>query len=180
MRRRAAIKRKVILDPKYLDESVAKFVNQVMKNGKKSKAETIVYSALQHLEAYVKRQKAKKDEGDDSSGDGGQQGSGSTGNVALDAFKRVLEKVGPLVEVKSRRVGGATYQVPIDVPLERRESLARRWIIAAARKRSKNGMASSLGDEFVDAYSGRGEAVKKREDTLRMANANKAFAHYKY
>lgn len=178
MRRRAAIKRKVTLDPKYLDESVAKFINQVMDSGKKSKAETIVYTALQRLEEHVKKQGAKSDREDDDS-NGGREGVGS-GSVALDAFKRVLEKVGPLVEVKSRRVGGATYQVPIDVPSERRESLARRWLIAAARKRSEKGMALSLAAEFIDAHSGRGEAVKKREDTLKMANANKAFAHYRY
>jgi small subunit ribosomal protein S7 len=176
MRRRAAVKRKVILDPKYLDESVAKFINQVMEDGKKSKSETIVYTALQRLAEHVKKNKNKAD-ADDGDGEGGRHGGG---DVALDAFKRVLEAVGPLVEVKSRRVGGATYQVPIDVPLDRRESLARRWLIAAARNRSEKGMALRLAAEFIDAHAGRGEAVKKREDTLRMANANKAFAHFRY
>lgn len=175
MRRRAAIKRKVALDPKYLDESVAKFINQIMTRGKKSKAEAIVYGALRQLETHVVKQASSKNKDDDGGSD-----SGSSGNVALDAFKRVLEKVGPLVEVKSRRVGGATYQVPVDVPVGRREALARRWLIGAARKRGEKGMVMCLAAEFIDAYSGRGEAVKKREDTLRMANANKAFAHYRY
>ncbi len=176
MRRRAAEKRKVLPDPKFGDELVACFINRVMKHGKKSVAEKIVYTALDHLGDKYK--KAGKSEKDDDSGEGGE--SGGSGNVTIDAFNLAIDNVSPLVEVRSRRVGGATYQIPIEVPPNRRLALAMRWIVQASCRRSEKGMAHRLGGELLDAALGRGEAVKKREDTYKMAKANQAFAHYRW
>ena len=172
MRRRAAEKRQVIPDPKFGDDVVASFINRVMLNGKKSLAEKVVYTALDVLGEKYKRSKPE----DAADGEGG---SGS-GSISLDAFHKAVNNVCPEVEVKSRRVGGATYQVPVEVPLERQKALAMRWIIQYARKRSEKGMALRLAGELLDAALGRGESVKKREDTYRMAKANQAFVHFRW
>lgn len=154
-RRRAAEARTVLPDPNFHDVQVAKFINVTMRQGKRSLAERIVYVALD--QAATKR-------GDDP--------------VAL--LERALERVQPHVEVKSRRVGGATYQVPVEIRPQRQRALAMRWIIEAARKRSEKSMAERLAHELLEAAEGRGSAVKKREDVHRMAEANKAFAHYRW
>ena len=154
-RRHRAEKRIVLPDAKFGDQVVAKFINNVMEDGKKAVAEKIVYSAFD-----IMASKSKQD--------------------ALKVFAEALENVKPLVEVKSRRVGGATYQVPMEVRAERRQALAIRWIIEAAAKRSESTMTERLANEFLDALANKGSAVKKREDTHRMAEANKAFSHYKF
>lgn len=154
-RRRAAVKREVLPDPKYGDKVITKFLNCVMKDGKKSVAENIVYDAL----------------------DGAQKKLSKDG---LEIFHEALDNVKPDVEVRSRRVGGATYQVPVEVRPSRRQALAIRWLIESARKRSENTMVLRLAGEFVDACNKRGTAVKKREDTHKMAEANRAFAHYRW
>lgn len=166
MRRRAAEKRPVVPDPKFGDELIARFINVVMFEGKKSLAERIVYGALEEL---TKKQK---------SAEGGEGGDAGGNTVVL--FGRVLDQVCPTVEVRSRRVGGATYQIPIEVAPHRRIALGMRWMIQSARKRSEKGMLRRLAAEMGDALMGRGEAVKKREDVHRMAKANQAFAHYRW
>ena len=154
-RRHSAEKREVNPDPKYSDLVLTKFMNAVMEDGKKSVAERIVYGALERMES-----KAKSDP------------------VAM--FHQALDNVMPSVEVRSRRVGGATYQVPVEVRSERRQALAIRWIIAAARSRNENTMVERLSGELLDASANRGTAVKKREDTHKMADANRAFSHYRW
>ena len=154
-RRRAAEKRDVLPDPKYGDTAVSKFMNSLMIDGKKSAAERIVYGAFDSM-----RQKAKQE--------------------PLDMFKEAVNNVRPMIEVRSRRVGGATYQVPVEVRPDRRQALAIRWLIDAARKRGENTMTARLAGELMDAANNRGTAVKKREDTHRMADANKAFSHYRW
>jgi small subunit ribosomal protein S7 len=154
-RRHKAEKREVNPDPKFADLVLSKFMNAVMKEGKKSTAERIVYSALDSME-----KKAKSD--------------------PLAMFHQALENVMPAVEVRSRRVGGATYQVPVEVRAERRQALAIRWIINAARGRNENTMVDRLSGELLDASQNRGSAVKKREDTHKMADANRAFSHYRW
>jgi small subunit ribosomal protein S7 len=155
-RRREIPKRQVLPDPKFGDVTLTKFVNMIMVSGKKAVAEKIVYGALDTL---VERRK------------GGEQ-------VVL--LKEALEAVGPMVEVKSRRVGGATYQVPVEVRAERKTALAMRWLVDASRKRSEKGMMLRLAGELGDALEGRGAAIKKKEDTHRMAEANKAFSHFRW
>ena len=154
-RRHSAEKRLVLPDAKYGNKVVAKFINNIMEDGKKAVAEKIVYSAFEAIAA-----KTKQD--------------------ALEVFTTALENVKPVVEVRSRRVGGATYQVPCEVRAERRQALAIRWIIDAAKKRSETQMQDKVANELLDAYANKGSAVKKREDTHRMAEANKAFSHYKF
>jgi len=154
-RRHRAEKREVIEDAKFGDLVLAKFMNSIMFDGKKSTAEAIVYGAFDLIEAKVK-------------GD------------PLAIFKSALENVAPAIEVRSRRVGGATYQVPVEVRNERRQALAIRWIITAARDRNDKTMVDRLSAELLDASNNRGAAVKKREDTHRMADANKAFSHYRW
>ena len=154
-RRHRAEKRIVLPDAKFGDQVVAKFINNVMEDGKKAVAEQIVYSAFDIIAS-----KSKQD--------------------ALKVFAEALENVKPLVEVKSRRLGGATYQVPMEVRPERRQALAIRWIIEAAATRSESNMTERLANELLDALANKGSAVKKREDTHRMAEANKAFSHYKF
>ncbi|MBX9608171.1 MAG: 30S ribosomal protein S7 [Gammaproteobacteria bacterium] len=154
-RRHVASKREILPDPKYGDRTVAKFINMVMSRGKKAVAEQIVYGALSEVE---------------------HRGKGA----AIDVFKQALENVEPKVEVKSRRVGGATYQVPVEVRPNRRVALAMRWLVDAARKRSEKSMGQRLANEMVEAYDNRGTAVKKREDTHKMAEANRAFSHYRW
>lgn len=155
-RRREIPKRQVLPDPKFGDITLTKFVNMIMVSGKKSVAEKIVYDALDVL---VERK------------NGGEHAT---------LLKDALEAVGPMVEVKSRRVGGATYQVPVEVRPERKTALAMRWIVEAARKRSEKGMMLRLAGELGDALEGRGSAFKKKEDTHRMAEANKAFSHFRW
>ena len=154
-RRHSAVKRVILPDAKYGDKVVTKFINNIMEHGKKAVAEKIVYSAFDIL-----AQKTKQD--------------------ALKVFFDALENVKPVVEVRSRRVGGATYQVPCEVRADRRQALAIRWIKEAALKRSETTMTERLANELLDAAANKGSAVKKREDTHRMAEANKAFSHYKF
>jgi len=154
-RRHRAEKREGLPDAKYGDKILTKFMNNLMFDGKKSAAEGIVYGALEKAE-----EKAKRD--------------------PVELFHEALDNIKPAVEVRSRRVGGATYQVPVDVRPERREALAIRWLITAARARSENTMVDRLSGELMDAVNNRGAAVKKREDTHKMADANKAFSHYRW
>ena len=154
-RRHAAEKREVLPDAKYGDRVLSKFMNNLMLDGKKSVAESIVYGALDRVQQRLKRE-------------------------PVQAFHEALDNVKPSVEVRSRRVGGATYQVPVEVRSERREALAIRWLITAARKRNENTMEERLAAELADAVNNRGTAVKKREDTHKMADANKAFSHYRW
>ena len=154
-RRRVAAKRVILPDPKFHDLTVAKFINIVMLNGKKSVAEQIVYGAL-------------------------EQAVDKLSGEPVELLTKALDNVRPMVEVKSRRVGGATYQVPIEVRAVRRTALAMRWIVDAARKRGEKSMQKRLAGELMDASERKGSAVKKREDTHRMADANKAFAHYRW
>ena len=157
-RRTQAPKRELLPDPKHGSQRLTKFINMIMNSGKKSVAENIVYDALSKM--------AEK--------------SGESEQHAVELLSRALDNVKPMVEVKSRRVGGATYQVPVEVRPARRETLAMRWVIDAARKRSEKSMAHRLAHELMDAAENRGTAVRKREDTHRMAEANKAFAHYRW
>jgi len=174
-RRRAAPKREILTDPKYGSELIAKFVNHIMVSGKKSIAEKIVYGAFNEVSLKLK---GKSDASKSSNTEGGNEGS--TGSSVLDMFQEALDNVCPTVEVRSRRVGGSTYQVPIEVRPSRRIALAMRWIVDAAKKRSEKTMAKRLAGEVLDAIANRGTAVKKREDTHRMAQANQAFAHYRW
>src|SRR5690554_865425 len=154
-RRHRAEKREINPDPKFGDLVITKFMNAVMFDGKKSAAERIVYGALEQLETKMKQE-------------------------PVGLFHAALDNVAPHVEVRSRRVGGATYQVPVDVRPERRQALAIRWLITAARKRNETTMVDRLSGELLDAANNRGTAVKKREDTHKMAEANRAFAHYRW
>ncbi len=154
-RRHAAEKRQVLPDAKYGDKVLTKFMNNLMIDGKKSVAERIVYSAMERVETKLKRS-------------------------PIEVFTESLENIKPSLEVRSRRVGGATYQVPVEVRPERREALAIRWLINAARARNENTMEERLAGELIDAVQSRGSAVKKREDTHKMADANKAFSHYRW
>lgn len=154
-RRRVAAKREILPDPKYKSQKLAKFINHVMEAGKKSVAEQIVYGALE----IVTRK---------------------TGADAMEAFEAALEKIQPMVEVKARRVGGATYQVPVEVRPSRQAALSMRWLVEYSRKRGEKSMSARLAAEVMEASEGRGAAVKKREDVHRMAEANKAFSHYRF
>lgn len=175
-RRRVAAKREVLPDPLYKSQTITRFVNVVMMDGKKSTAEKIVYGALQAAAEQIMKQHSDED------GDSGETGTGTSALHAriLKIFDKVLTNIRPAVEVRSRRVGGATYQVPCEVRPERAETLAMRWLKDAARGRSEKGMVLRLKGEMIDAYENRGSAVKKREDTHRMADANKAFAHFRW
>lgn len=154
-RRREVPKREILPDPKFHDQQIAKFINMIMRNGKKSTAERIMYYALDNVS-----QKSSID--------------------SVELMEKALENVRPMVEVKSRRVGGATYQVPVEVRASRRNTLAMRWLIEAAQKRGEKTMSQKLAGELLDASESKGSAVKKREDTHRMAEANKAFAHFRW
>ena len=173
-RRREVPKREILPDPKHHSELLAKFINVLMISGKKSTAETIIYGALDLLHERAKKTK-KSDEG--SSGEEG--GASSSGSV-LQYFEHALNNVRPNVEVRSRRVGGATYQVPVEVRTDRSIALGMRWIVQAARSRGEKGMMLRLAGELIDALEGKGSAVKKREDTHKMAKANQAFAHFRW
>ncbi len=155
MRRAEAARREILPDPKYGSRLVAKFVNMMMYGGKKSVAERIMYDAMGEMEDKARQE-------------------------GLKLFKAAVDNCKPAVEVKSRRVGGSTYQVPVEVRPERRTALSMRWIIGAARRRAEKSMAGKLAGELLDAANNRGSAVKKREDTHKMAEANKAFAHYRW
>ena len=154
-RRRTPLKREILPDPKFGNSTLAKFMNHVMVSGKKSVAENIVYGALDRIQQR-------------------------TGGDPIEVFDAALEAVSPSVEVKSRRVGGATYQVPVEVRPSRRNALAMRWLVESARNRGEKSMAQRLAGELLDASEGRGAAVRKREDTHRMAEANRAFSHYRF
>src|SRR5215212_669684 len=154
-RRQSAVKREVPPDPQYGSNTVSKFINTLMVDGKKSTSERIFYESMRLVEE-------------------------KTGQPAMNVFKQALNNVKPVLEVKSRRVGGATYQVPVEVRPERRVALAMRWIVTYARDRGEKTMRERLAAEFVDASAGRGNAVKKKDDTHKMAEANKAFAHYRW
>lgn len=172
-RRRVVAKREVLPDPKYGSELLANFINVLMVDGKKSIAEKVVYGALDILS--TKTAKAKKDEEGE-----GDSGSSSTGFPELDFFAAALDKVKPTVEVRSRRVGGATYQVPVEVRADRSRALGMRWIVKSARSRGEKGMMRRLAGELLDAYEGKGASIKKREDVHKMAKANQAFAHFRW
>jgi small subunit ribosomal protein S7 len=154
-RRRVAEKRDNLPDPKYGDQTLAKFINMIMQSGKKSVAEKIVYGALENI---------------------GDKGKGEP----LELFTKALDNVKPMVEVKSRRVGGATYQIPVEVRQARSVTLAMRWLVDAAKKRSEKNMGLRLAGELLDASENKGSAIKKREDTHKMAEANKAFSHFRW
>jgi small subunit ribosomal protein S7 len=154
-RRRVVAKREILPDPKFGNQTLAKFMNHIMRDGKKSTAERIVYGALQRIQ---------------------ERG----GRDPVETFEKALEAIAPMVEVKSRRVGGATYQVPVEVRPSRREALAMRWLVEAARARGEKSMVLRLAGELSEASDGRGSAVKRREDTHRMAEANRAFSHYRF
>ncbi len=155
MRKRRAVKRDVLADPIYNSKVVTKLINRIMLDGKKGKAQTILYDAFDIIKE-------------------------KTGENPLDVFNKALENIKPLLEVKSRRVGGSNYQVPIEVSADRSQALGLRWLVNYARLRGGKGMAENLANEIIDASNGTGAAVKKREDTHRMAEANKAFAHYRW
>jgi len=154
-RRRVVAKRQILPDPKFDNQTLAKFINHIMVSGKKAVAEKIVYDALDRII---------------------ERGTSDP----IETFEKALEAVAPFVEVKSRRVGGATYQVPVEVRSSRRQALAMRWLVDSARARGEKSMAARLAGELMDAADGRGSAVKKREDTHRMAEANRAFSHYRF
>lgn len=154
-RRKRNFERKVLPDPKFHDVLVTKFINVMMRDGEKSTAERIFHSAMDEVSIKL-------------------------GRNPVEVFHRAIDQVKPAVEVRSRRVGGATYQVPVEVRPRRRTALAIRWLLAAARRRGERTMADRLTNEVIDAYNGRGSAVRKREDTHRMADANRAFAHYRW
>ena len=154
-RRRVPVKRETLSDPKFGDQLLAKFINHVMERGKKYIAESIVYGALDRVQE-------------------------KNGGEPLEVFNQALENIAPMVEVKSRRVGGATYQVPVEVRPSRRTALAMRWLVEYARKRGEKSMKARLAGEILDAIEQRGAAVKKREDVHRMAEANKAFSHFRF
>lgn len=154
-RKKEAIKRDILPDPKYKSELVAKFINKIMLDGKRNLAQSILYDAFDII-----HNRTKED--------------------PLSLFQKAVENVKPIVEVRSRRVGGSTYQVPTEVRFLRRTTLSLRWILANAKQRGERGMAAKLGGELIDAFNSKGGAFKKKEDTHRMAEANKAFAHYRW
>jgi small subunit ribosomal protein S7 len=154
-RRKRATKREILPDPKFHDLSITRFVNTLMLDGKKAIAESVLYKSFDLINDRM-------------------------GRDPLEVFRKAIDNVKPAVEVKSRRVGGSTYQVPVEVRSERRASLAMRWIVSYARERNEKTMVEKLANEFIDAFNSRGGAVKKKEDTHRMADANKAFAHYRW
>lgn len=154
-RRREVIKRNTPIDPKYHDEVIGKFINSIMRKGKKSVAEGVIYGALDIIESKYKEN-------------------------PLELFKKAMDNIKPRMEVKSRRVGGATYQVPVEVNPERRLALAIRWILLYSRQRGEKGMNEKLAAELMDASQGKGGSIKKRDDTHKMAEANKAFSHYRW
>lgn len=187
-RRKAAPKRAILPDPLFGNELITKFINVVMRNGKKSVAEKIVYGALERI-AEREGDSGKGGEGGSGSTGGGKAGGSSRGDIrtnatartaALRVFEKALDNVRPTVEVKSRRVGGSTYQVPVEIRPERRVALAMRWLVDFASDRNEKTMGIRLANEILDAVHNRGNAVKKRDDVHKMAKANQAFAHYRW
>ena len=176
-RRHRAEKRAILPDPRFADMVLSKFINNIMVDGKKSVAEGIVYGAIEILEGKAANQNKADAEGQPLSAADDAIAAKSKG---LRFFHDALKNVRPRLEVRSRRVGGATYQVPVEVRSDRAMALAMRWVIEAARKRSENTMTDRLANELLDAANERGNAVKKRDDTHKMADANKAFAHYRW
>lgn len=182
-RRRVVAKREILPDPKFGSDLLAKFMNCVMKSGKKSIAEKIVYGALDKIWERNKGRVSEKEHEDD---DKGGSGSGSATltpsaqDFLIEYFDKALENVRPTVEVRARRVGGSTYQIPVEVRPSRRTALAMRWVVESAMQRGEKTMALRLAGEIMDAVEGKGSAVKKREDTHRMAKANQAFAHFRW
>lgn len=171
MPRRKAVKARVILpEPKFKSEILAKFINVVMHDGKKSVAENIVYGALDEFQKLMKKSKKTEEMGEEI----------VKNLTVVDLFEKVMDNVRPTVEVRSRRVGGATYQVPVEVRPKRSMALGMRWMVQAARNRGEKGMVSRLAAEMLEAFENRGSAVKKREETHRMAKANQAFAHFRW
>lgn len=195
-RRKAAPKREILPDPLFKSKLLAKFINSVMCDGKKSVAESAVYGALDYVVKQLKSANKlaavvgqRDDEGGEGSGGKGGAALKPSGDIradeasrtaAINAFKAALENITPQVEVKSRRVGGSTYQVPVEIRAVRRSTLAMRWLVEYANKRNEKTMVIRLGNEIMDAIENRGGAVKKREDVHRMAKANQAFAHYRW
>jgi small subunit ribosomal protein S7 len=174
-RRREVPKREILPDPKHHSELLAKFINVLMVSGKKSIAEKIIYGALDVIGERIKKTKKTEEEGDS-----GSTGASEASSPLLRYFEEALNNVRPSVEVRSRRVGGATYQVPVEVRHDRSVALGMRWLVQAARSRGEKGMMLRLAGELLDAREGKGSAVKKREDTHKMAKANQAFAHFRW
>lgn len=170
MRRKVATKRKILSDPLFKSQIVAKFINVVMRRGKKSAAEKIVYGALDEVLKRSKRAAA----------DESIKNSVNLRKTAIEIFEKALNAVKPTVEVRSRRVGGATYQIPVEVRMDRQIALAMRWLVESASKRGDKGMVLRLASELIDAMEGKGGAVKTREDVHKMAKANQAFAHFRW
>lgn len=179
-RRRVSAKREILPDPMHGSLLIAKFINRVMTSGKKAVAEKIVYSALEKVQ---ERMKSKQTQAASSNHEEDGESGSSTGSVVrtksvVDVLESVLDNVRPIVEVRPRRVGGSTYQIPTEVRVDRRDALAMRWVIEAAQNRSEKSMVLKLAGELFDAFEGRGTAVKKRETVHAMAKANQAFAHF--
>lgn len=170
-RRREVPKREILPDPKYHSELLAKFINVLMISGKKSIAEKIIYGALDVLEERLKKAKKSDEEG---------EGGSAVSSTVLQYFEQALDNVRPSVEVRSRRVGGATYQVPIEVRMDRSIALGMRWLVQCSRSRGEKGMMLRLAGEMLDAAQNKGSAVKKREEMHRMAKANQPFAHFRW
>jgi len=188
-RRKAAPKRVILPDPLFKSELLAKFMNSVMNSGKKSLAERIVYGALQQVveQAKANPKAVANDDGESGGGSAVKKLSNTdiredqiARDVALDIFQKALDSIMPTVEVKSRRVGGSTYQVPVEIRQARRLALGMRWLVEYANKRNEKTMTARLANEMMDAIEGRGGAFKKKEDVHRMAKANQAFAHYRW
>jgi small subunit ribosomal protein S7 len=171
-RRREVPKREILPDPKHHSELLAKFINVLMVSGKKSTAEKIIYGALSVLDERIKKVRKSDEDGDAH--------NGSSAGGVLRYFEQALDNVRPTVEVRSRRVGGATYQVPVEVRTDRSIALGMRWIVQASRSRGEKGMMLRLAGELADAFESKGSAVKKREETHKMAKANQAFAHFRW
>lgn len=176
-RRREVPKREILPDPKHHSELLAKFINVLMVHGKKSIAEKVIYGALDMLQDKLRKAKKESADGDDGSESGGK---GSESHSILQYFEQALDNVRPTVEVRSRRVGGATYQVPTEVRMDRSIALGMRWIVQSARQRGEKGMMLRLAGELIDAAQNKGASVKKREEVHRMAKANQAFAHFRW
>lgn len=175
-RRREVPKREILPDPKHHSELLAKFINVLMVHGKKSIAEKVIYGALDLLQDKMRKAKKESADGDD----GSEGGRGSESSSVMQYFEQALDNVRPTVEVRSRRVGGATYQVPIEVRMDRSIALGMRWLVQSARQRGEKGMMLRLAGELIDAAQNKGASVKKREEVHRMAKANAPFAHFRF
>lgn len=177
-RRRVSAKRQILPDPMHGSLTIAKFINRVMESGKKAVAEKIVYGALNKVQERMKSKQSQAAASDEEGGEGSEGGAPRRVRTVVEVLDAVLDNVRPIVEVRPRRVGGSTYQIPTEVRVDRRDALAMRWIIEAAQNRSEKSMVQKLAGELYDAFEGRGTAVKKRETVHAMAKANQAFAHF--